>query len=948
MHWLFNLLITILLSSSIIAQKGCDQALYQIADASWISQSISLSSVQGKSYSIRLISSVKGLTATISTEHNLSAISQQDYWVFKTEEGKQRVFPFMDRVRLIKQGNRAYYVTTIVLNWAGLEWLAQHEVVAFAVVEKSLDKPLVERVKMPKVAIKSFSNLLKCFYASIDKNTVNPIETAPLDNSNLKQQTSSNHRYNVPNFEPININVARHPDRYAGIDDPNYAEGLSRMAQLYKAANDPEKAEKYYLEAQQAVVQFSGVDYADYPSLLNNLAAFYQQVGEFQKAKAHYLDAKGLIEKIFGERHPQYLVTLNQLGTLHLLVNELDNSENYHQKARQLLEEEFSTNHPEYATTLGHLSNFYLVKKDYAQALEMLTALSKNLIQQLYSYYPSLNEAERLKFLKKVNQTVHQFYSSSVQLLSHMPELAEEIANVNLAIKGLALEGSISTRASLLTAGDSLLKNQYYNWLGVRRQLAQAAMLPKLEREMLGINMENLDQHALTLEKELSAASGALSNQFKLRRQQLTIDSIRQTLKEGEVAIDFIHFDYHNGKDWTDSVLYYAVIIKKKQDLVKLVALSPQKMIQDVLNINITQQSQSYINSSLTNKELYQLIWAPLEGELTDAKRIYISPSGLLHQVSFAALKNREGSYLVEQFELLNYGSFRDFVCPTPTQNIQKDIVLVGGAKFSIDSARLVELVHKMKDSAQTITSADLYAYANTALPLSRALASNFSRGNLFFNYLAGTKEEVETIDALLTKKHWKTHKYVGEEALEDKVKQHSQQRAPYILHIATHGYFFRPLSPSPSGTKEFYKQILYAQNPLMRSGLILTGANRVWQGKRPIEGLDDGILTAYEISNLDLYPTELVVLSSCETGLGDIYDSEGIFGLQRALKSAGVRQMLVTLWRIPDRETAELMGAFYRFYLQTNSASKALRMAQKEMKAKYSAYYWAGFVLIE
>ncbi|MBL4648161.1 MAG: CHAT domain-containing protein, partial [Aureispira sp.] len=128
----------------------------------------------------------------------------------------------------------------------------------------------------------------------------------------------------------------------------------------------------------------------------------------------------------------------------------------------------------------------------------------------------------------------------------------------------------------------------------------------------------------------------------------------------------------------------------------------------------------------------------------------------------------------------------------------------------------------------------------------------------------------------------------------------------------------------------------------------VLTGANRVWQGKRPIEGLDDGILTAYEISNLDLYKTDLVVLSSCETGLGDVYDSEGIFGLQRALKSAGVRQMLVTLWRIPDKETAELMGIFYQHYLKTGSAKQALRMAQKEMQAKYSPFYWAGFVLIE
>ncbi|BDS10257.1 CHAT domain-containing protein [Aureispira anguillae] len=949
MRQLFFLVIIGLISNSTFAQKNCTELIYQVADAGWISQSMTLSTPANQDYSIRFVSSLRGLTATITSTNNLSAITKEDYWLFTTEDNERKAFCFIDKTRLVELENQSYYVNTIALNWSGLEWLATHKVVSFTAMGKALKERLIPEVKMPKVGTKSFFNLSKCFYHTIDKTRIVNIETTPLDEEQLKQmKLPPSTKAMSLQFNTIGIDAEQQLDRYRGVDQPNYAKGLSRMAELYQAANDPVKAEQYYLEAQQNILQFSGVDYTDYPSLLNSLAAFYEQVGDVQKAKKHYEDAKVLVERIFGQHHPQYPITLNNLGALHLSVDEFDNSEEYHEQARLLLEEEFSTDHPEYTTTLGHLSNFYLVKKDYKKALEVLMNLSKNLVHQLYSYYPSLNEAERLKFLKKINQTVHQFYSAAIQLLPTIPELSNEVANINLAIKGLALEGSISTRASLLTAGDSLLRNQYYNWLGVRRQLAQAAVIPKLEREMLGINLKELDERALTLESELSAASGALANQFRLRRQQVTVDSIRRGLKAGEAAIDFIHFNYHNGKDWEDSILYYAAVIKKEQKMVQMIPLSDHKKLQDILNINITQHSQSYINSPLTNRELYDMVWARLETELNNVKRVYISPSGLLHQISFGALRNKNNKHLVEQYEILNYGSFRDFFYPTQTQNKNRDIVLVGGAKFSIDSAKLVALVHKMKDSTQAITPADLYAYANTALPLSRALASNFSRGNLFFNYLAGTKEEVETIDTLLKKHQWKTHKYIGEEALEDKVKKHSRKEAPYILHIATHGYFFRPLSPSPVGSKEFYKQIIYAQNPLMRSGLVLTGANRVWQGKRPIEGLDDGILTAYEISNLDLHQTDLVVLSSCETGLGDVYDSEGIFGLQRALKSAGVRQMLVTLWRIPDKETAELMGHFYHYYLKTKSASQALRMAQKKMQKNYTAFYWAGFVLIE
>lgn len=950
MRQIVYLLITSFLSTTIFAQKNCSESVYQVANASWISQSITLKTSSSEAYSIRFISSIKGLTATITAEKDLSKISKDDYWIFVTEEGEKKAFAFNDKTRIVDIGNQTNYVNTIILNWSGLEWLAQHKIVSFGVMNNGLSQNLIPEIKMSKLGKNTFFNVSKCFYYSIDKRIIADIQLPPLDEKKLKNvELAKVPKNNITiQFNNIDINARNNPERYRGVDQANYAKSLSHIAALYLAANDPVKAERYYLEAQQNIIQFSGIDYADYPDLLNNLAAFYQQVGDVEKAKHHYLDAKDLIEKIFGNHHPQYPITLNNLGALHLLVDEMEKSEDYHQQAQALLEDEFSTSHPEYATTLGHLSNFYLVKKDYKKALELLMSLSKSLIHQLYSYYPSLNEAERLKFLKKINQTVHQFYSSAVQLLPQMPELSNEIANINLAIKGLALEGNIATRASLLTAGDSLLRNQYYNWLGVRRQLAQAAVIPKLEREMLGINIEDLDRRALDLEKKLSAASGALSNQFKLRRDQLTIDSIRQRLNKQEVAIDFIHFNYHNGKEWEDSILYYAIIIKKEQAIATIIPLTNQKDLQDIININITRKSQSYINNSLTNTALYDLIWKPIEASLKNTKRVYISPSGLLHQISFAALKNSSGKYLLSIYELLNYGSFRDLAYPTCTINKEKDIVLVGGAKFSVDSARLVQLVKKMKDSTQVITPYDLYAYANTALPLSRALASNFSRGNLFFNYLAGTKEEVETIDLLFNKKQWKTHKYIGEAALEDKIKRHSRKEAPYILHIATHGYFFRPLTPSPVGSKEFYKQIIYAQNPLMRSGLILTGANRVWQGKRPIEGLDDGILTAYEISNLDWYQTDLVVLSSCETGLGDLHDSEGIFGLQRALKSAGVRQMLVSLWRIPDKETAELMGFFYKYYLATNSATKALRMAQKEMQAKHSAFYWAGFVLIE
>ena len=138
------------------------------------------------------------------------------------------------------------------------------------------------------------------------------------------------------------------------------------------------------------------------------------------------------------------------------------------------------------------------------------------------------------------------------------------------------------------------------------------------------------------------------------------------------------------------------------------------------------------------------------------------------------------------------------------------------------------------------------------------------------------------------------------------------------------------------------------AVDPLIRSGLILAGGNYAWSGKTPIDGVEDGIATAYEISQLNLSNTELVVLSACETALGDVKGSEGVFGLQRAFKMAGVKKMIVSLWQVPDKETAELMTSFYNYWLKGRSIGEAFAQAQSDMRKKYSPFYWAAFVLVE
>jgi CHAT domain-containing protein len=170
---------------------------------------------------------------------------------------------------------------------------------------------------------------------------------------------------------------------------------------------------------------------------------------------------------------------------------------------------------------------------------------------------------------------------------------------------------------------------------------------------------------------------------------------------------------------------------------------------------------------------------------------------------------------------------------------------------------------------------------------------------------------------------------------------------SPAIMHLATHG-FFLPEPKDSIKTNQLQNPFALSKDPLMRSGIVLAGANEAWNGKQPPPGMEDGVLTAYEIAQMDLHQTQLVVLSACETALGDLQGSEGVFGLQRAFKIAGVKNLIVSLWQVPDKETVELMSAFYSNLLSGKPVREAFYLAQKEMRSKYSPFYWGAFVLIE
>ena len=256
---------------------------------------------------------------------------------------------------------------------------------------------------------------------------------------------------------------------------------------------------------------------------------------------------------------------------------------------------------------------------------------------------------------------------------------------------------------------------------------------------------------------------------------------------------------------------------------------------------------------------------------------------------------------------------------------------------------------YDIQDSTQLISSAEKYKKSKPEMLASRSLPNDSTR-SAGWSYLSGTEKEVDDIAKLLQQDKVPYIKYAGVEANEESFKALSGN-SPELLHIATHGFF---LEDEKQIRETGFMQMMNSQNrtyinPLLRSGLLFAGANRAWTNQDVISGIEDGILTAEEISNLDLSKTKLAVLSACETGLGEVNNSEGVFGLQRAFKLAGVETLVMSLWKVDDTATSQFMLAFYQNLLAGKSKLESFKIAQKQIREQYkNPYYWAAFVMMD
>ncbi len=716
-----------------------------------------------------------------------------------------------------------------------------------------------------------------------------------------------------------------------GQQTPEYASGLNNLGLLLAASGQLKDAEKNYLLSKATWEKLQLTAHPDYASLLDNLASLYNNQGKADKSKQLYLLALGTRKKAVGEMHPDYATSLNNLGYYYMEAGLYDSSLVFFLKAKEIIEKTAGREHASYGVISANISELYMRMKRFDKAETGLMEANKILLQQVGSTFTVLSEKEKNEYLS-VNTGIAETNNSLLHLHKQAsPEMVKSAFHLELALKSASLADTKNLLQLLQSSADNSTRTLYELWIANKRLLAKQYVLPEQERRK---DITEIEYETEQAEKTLAVGS----SEFRSGQSALQIkpEDVGSSLKTGEAAVEFVRFHLRAGTANSDTVLYAAYIISDKEASPVFVTLCEEKKLQQLID-SAGKNAAAMVSSlyrglergsrnTALGKDLYNLIWQPLEPYLKGVKKVNYSPAGKLYGIALHALPVDSTTLLMDKYELNQYTSTRQVALGDKTVDNKKpgSAALFGDARFTIDSSILAGLKKQNENISNVYT------------PSNRG-----TRGSLWTD-LPGTAEEIKKIKQLFEDNNLQTQSFTQANASEENLKA-LDNKSPQVVHIATHGFFLP--EPDKKNRENVYA---YAEDPLLRSGLILSGGNHAWSGKTPIEGVEDGIATAYEISQLNLSNTELVVLSACETALGDIKGSEGVFGLQRAFKMAGVKKMIVSLWQVPDKETAELMTSFYSYWLNGKTIEAAFAQAQSDMRKKYSPFYWAAFVLVE
>jgi len=743
---------------------------------------------------------------------------------------------------------------------------------------------------------------------------------------------------------------------------------------LYMKLNDLKRAEYYFLQSVGGENHKMEKSYG-YASFCNNMGMLMFHSGQIQYSKILFNNGLIILEEIGQTKSGLNFTLLGNLALVYIKqdsleiaynllkyhISKIDTTDgrfidlyskamfnlstiayhmNLYQTSLDLVEEFNKLQVRIYGNSYADLGVFQLesairyellgdfIKSDSLFYLGLSTLKKEYASSKLY-----LSEDNLQQFTSNKNQ-YFSVIKSYFQRRPNIIRFVDEAYNCELFQKHFLLSSSLQMRKNLLNdcSDDCLII--FNKWQENKVYLAKEySKPPKLRSDKIQereFEKNDLENRLIKLSKTFA---------YSKKSGSLTYKDIQNKINSNQIVIEFSAFLYRNPKTWTDSTVYIALILRQDDTIPTMVSLFEQKQL-DSFFVRTTHKESSHINKIYKNRGLYELIWKPLEKYVKHGDQIYFSPSGSMHSISLGAIADSDSTHLSDHYTFHQVGSTGVLSIEDINNKPVKDVAIFGGIDFD---ASIEQIAIAAKD---IVREEDI---------VSRSLYTQNSTRSGKWTHLNGTLDEVQSIDKMAKSMNIQSKLFTGSQATEERFKSLTGEKSPSMIHIATHGFFF----PDPKVDKKKLEMISFqhentftlADNPMNRSGLLMAGGNKAWIGEELTTNHEDGILTAYEVSNMSLFNTELVVLSACETGLGDIKGSEGVYGLQRAIKQAGVRYLMMSLWKVPDLTTKEFMTTFYTEYLiNQKPVREAFNTTQTKMKNKYrnEPYKWGGFVLME
>lgn len=561
--------------------------------------------------------------------------------------------------------------------------------------------------------------------------------------------------------------------------------------------------------------------------------------------------------------------------------------------------------------------------------------LSDELSAEVLSKFAFLNADQRLRYW--VANWGLLFGVNYIVSNQHDERLYDVLYNNALFSKGLLLR-TTNWIDNKLTLGSDERSKAIYAEL---KQIQNRLMINDISED----SIQAYRLKAFTLDKELmneNISYADLKRTFTFNWQ-----NIQKSLSPEEVAIEFIQIPGVKEMEFTRTMEYAALIIKSDYKRPHLVTLCSDSTLTQLVANRSNYDNETYrqylygnglhkirkglrtISLSCIGDSLYRYLWEPISSELSNVKTVYYSPIGALSAISFGALTSNDTS-LSDIYDLHLLSSTAEIPELKKNRNkLPENAVIYGGIQYDVTEDILV---------AEARSYSDISRGTTVSIPCSEG-----ERGS--WGFLTGSEAEAKEVAHKLDSIAVPNRLLMATAANEESFKSLSG-KSPTLLHIATHGFY---IADSLAIQQNAFLKNVSANSIMNRSGILFSGANRAWLGQNLADEIEDGILTADEISKLDLSQTKIVVLSACETGLGQNGMTEGVYGLQRAFKLAGVQTIVMSLWQVPDIATSQLMEAFYDYWLKGVEKHEAFTKAQQSIKEAYpNPYYWAGFVMLD